>query len=45
LDGDHYKSTTFSTFKIAFVAITTIEIRRFTCYWTIDEGSGTIAFF
>jgi hypothetical protein len=44
LDGDYYKSTTFSTFIITFA--TTIEdTRRFTCYWTGDKGSGTITFF
>jgi hypothetical protein len=48
LDGNHYKSTTFSTFITSFVVATTtitIEIRSFASYWIAYEKSGNIAFF
>jgi hypothetical protein len=44
LDGDHYKSTTFSTFTTTFVTTTT-NIRRIIGYWIIDGGSGTTTLF
>jgi hypothetical protein len=45
LDGNHYKSITFSTFTITFVAITIVKTRRSTCYWTADGRSITTSFF
>jgi hypothetical protein len=45
LDGDHYKSTTFSTITTRFIAITIVDTRRFTSYWIVDGGSGTTTFF
>jgi hypothetical protein len=32
LDGDYYKSTTFSAFIIAFAVATTVDTRRFIGY-------------
>jgi hypothetical protein len=43
LDGDHYKSTTFSTFSTTFV--TTTNIRRSIGYWNIIGGNGNTTFF
>jgi hypothetical protein len=34
-----------STISTTFVTATTIDIRRSTCYWTIDGESGDKAFF
>jgi len=46
LDGDHSKSTTFSAFTtVIATTTTTIYTRRSIGCWTIDEKSGTIAFF
>jgi hypothetical protein len=45
LDGDHYKSTTFSTCTTTFVAITKANTRRYTSYRIANGGNGTIAFF
>jgi hypothetical protein len=41
LDGDHCKSTTFSTFIRTFAITTTIDIRKSTSYWITNRGSGT----
>jgi hypothetical protein len=42
MDGNHYKSTTFTT---TFVATTIIKTIMYTCYWIANKGSGsTISF-
>jgi hypothetical protein len=45
LDGDHYKSITFSTFTTTFATTIIVDTRRSTGYWTANERSGTKPFF
>jgi hypothetical protein len=34
-----------SAFTITFAIETTIDTKKSTCYWIVDEGSGTTTFF
>jgi len=45
LDGDHWKSTTFSTFTTSFAIVTIANIRRSIGYWIADEETGNITSF